>query len=177
MSIDEMLERYPKIEVERAVFDRDFTLHRAQTIAGLQESINRGINVDICRQTLDEIDHIIPPQAPFYPDVPKNLDPDVIWRIGVLRYAYRNGSPAPALAGLMPEEDMRNISAVLDAYRRGELKVDVDKVTVWFAGRMVLGPCVREGLWDKIRSERQAWSEAYGESQPWVEDVVPLRQR
>lgn len=27
MSIDEMLERYPKIEVERAILDRDFTLY------------------------------------------------------------------------------------------------------------------------------------------------------
>ncbi|KAJ9309011.1 hypothetical protein DTO217A2_1380 [Paecilomyces variotii] len=177
MSIDEMLERYPKSEVEKAIFDRDFSQHRAQTIAGLEESIHRGINADLCRQTLDQIDRIMPPHAPSYPDIPENLDPDVIWRIGVLRYTYRNGSPAPALPGIMPDEDTRNVSAVQEAYLRGELKADRDKVTVWFAGRKVLGPCTREGIWDKIRSERQTWNEQYGESQPWVEDVVPLRQR
>ncbi|GAD94204.1 hypothetical protein TERG_08337 [Paecilomyces variotii No. 5] len=151
MGIDEMLERYPKIEVERSIFDRDYSKHRAETVARLWESMHSGINASICRQTLNEMDNISPLQAPSYPDVPKNLDSDVVWRIGVLRYAYRNGSPAPVLPGLMPEEDMRNISAVLDAYIRGELRVDADKVTVWFAGKMVLGPCVREGIWDKIR--------------------------
>ena len=64
-----------------------------------------------------------------------------------------------------------DLDAVLSAYRRAELQVDPDNVTVWFAGQMVLGPRPREGLWDKIWEERRAWTTAYGDSQPWVEDV------
>lgn len=75
------------------------------------------------------------------------------------------------MPGLVPEDDIRNNNAVLSAYRRGELRVDFDKVTVWFAGQMVLGPRPREGLWDKIWKEQQEWTKVYGDSRPWVEDV------
>jgi hypothetical protein len=105
------------------------------------------------------------------PHEPQHLDAAVLWRIKLLKYEYRNGPPAPAMPGLVPEEDIRNIDAVLSAYRREELQVDPDNVTVWFAGQMVLGPRPREGLWDKIWEEQQAWTKVYGDSQPWVEDV------
>jgi len=81
------------------------------------------------------------------------------------------------MPGLVPEEDIRNVHAVLSAYREGKLQIDLDKVTVWFAGHMVLGPRPREGVWDKIREEQKAWTKEYGKSRPWVEDFVPRRAR
>ena len=105
------------------------------------------------------------------PDEPQHLDAAVLWIIKLLKYEYRNGPSVPAIPGLIPEEDIRNVNAVLSAYRRGELRGDLDKVTVWFAGQMVLGPRPREGVWEKIWEEQQASTKVYGDSRPWVEDV------
>jgi hypothetical protein len=81
------------------------------------------------------------------PDEPQHLDAAVLWRIKLLKYEDQNGPPAAAIPGLVPDEDIRNINAVLSAYRP------------------------RESLWDKIWEEQQAWTKVYGDSQPWVEDV------
>ncbi|OQD67410.1 hypothetical protein PENDEC_c037G07104 [Penicillium decumbens] len=161
MTVEEMLQRYPKSEVEKAIFDIKFSEHRAQTIKRLHESIARGVNVDLCHQLLKEIERDKPPGPP----------------IKALKYQYRNGPPPPVMPGLVPEEDIRNVHAVLSAYREGKLQIDLDKVTVWFAGHMVLGPRPREGVWDKIREEQKAWTKEYGKSRPWVEDFVPRRAR
>ncbi|KAF3394319.1 hypothetical protein F1880_005370 [Penicillium rolfsii] len=171
MTIGEMLQRYPRAEVERAIFDFNFSLHRAQTVKRYQDSIARGVNVDQCQQVLKEIEENMPPGPPVDPDEPQHLDAAVLWRIKLLKYEYRNGPLVPAIPGLIPGEDIRNVNAVLSAYRRGELQGDRDKVTVWFAGQMVLGPRPREGVWEKIREEQKEWTKVYGKSWPWVEDV------
>jgi len=41
--------------------------------------------------------------------------------------------------GVHPYEFV-NYNAVLNAYRRGDIKVVDDQATVWFAGRMTIGP-------------------------------------
>ncbi|KAN0086543.1 hypothetical protein V8E54_000231 [Elaphomyces granulatus] len=88
----------------------------------------------------------MPQGPPVDPDEPQHLDAAVLWRIKLLKYEDQNGPPAAAIPGLVPDEDIRNINAVLSAYRP------------------------RESLWDKIWEEQQAWTKVYGDSQPWVED-------
>lgn len=69
------------------------------------------------------------------------------------------------------DEERTNLEAVLDAYRRGTLKVD-SGVTIWFAGHMIRGPLNSfhpdlNVTFDEV-SELRA---KYGPGRIWIEDV------
>lgn len=56
-----------------------------------------------------------------------------------------------------------NLNAILDAYRHGDIKVIDDQVTVWFAGRLVIGAIDRHKLQKKDLIDKVAeWREKYG---------------
>lgn len=65
-----------------------------------------------------------------------------------------------------------NLHAILDGYRSGDLWVVEGEVTVWFAGKMTMGP-----LWsNELQMEEYInmvpkWQEEYGPSAVWVEKV------
>lgn len=61
------------------------------------------------------------------PDEPSNLEPDTLWRIVMLKYAFRDfpvatGDDEMDIESVHPEE-LKNVNAILDAYRSGKLKV------------------------------------------------------
>jgi hypothetical protein len=67
-----------------------------------------------------------------------------------------------------------NLNAVPDTYRHGDIKVKDDQVTVWFAGRLVIGAIDRHKQHEKDLVDKVAeWREKYGPGRVWVEEVYP----
>lgn len=105
----------------------------------------------------------------FDPDEPQHLHPDVLWRIQFLKYMYPDTSD-------LHESELASIHAVLDAYRTENLQVDLEKVTVWFGGNMVMGPMSREELDVEILNMPvDEWRERFGPGMVWIEEVCCLQ--
>src|SRR6267378_5659238 len=77
-------------------------------------------------------------------------------------------------------DDLADLNAIhpnefvnlLDAYRRGDIKVIDNQVAVWFAGRLVMGPIDRHNLKkDDLVDKVPEWREKYGHGRIWVEEV------
>lgn len=69
--------------------------------------------------------------------------------------------------------DKQNIEAILHAYRTKELgEAKKGEMTVWFAGRLVMGP-VREDdeHYNEIDRRVPGWNEQYGRGQARTESV------
>lgn len=86
----------------------------------------------------------------------------------MLKYIYRDGYEHP--------RQLVNLNAILDGYRSGDLRVVEGEVTVWFAGRMTMGP-LRS---DKLQMEEYInmvpkWQEEYGPGLVWVEKVCAYK--
>lgn len=72
----------------------------------------------------------------------------------------------------IPDEELANIHAILEAYRTGTLYVDTEKVTVWFGGNMVMGPISRRDLESEdVIVSVEEWRERLGPGMVWVEKV------
>ncbi|KAJ5458862.1 hypothetical protein N7530_010806 [Penicillium desertorum] len=150
-TIDEMLERYPR--------------RRAKVIGQFEQQIDQGVNVESCREGIQWALENVPPTRPFDPTEPQGLHPDVLWRIQFLKYMYRDGDD-------VDEEEWVNYHAVLNAYRSGRLGVDPEKVTVWFAGELKLGPFPRCHLNEMaISTQISEWRAELGHGRVWIEDV------
>ncbi|KAJ5698107.1 hypothetical protein N7462_000112 [Penicillium macrosclerotiorum] len=143
MTVDQMLERYGKGQVEQVLFILDFE----QTLVDYQDR--------------------------FDPDEDPSLSPDVLWRIMALKYQFKGGRNNLGLYGQdeIHESVKVNIDAVLAAYRNGGLEVSKDMISVWWAGNLVKGPMKRKD-WnrDSLPSDMPEWREKYGPGLPWVED-------
>ncbi|RMJ20810.1 hypothetical protein PHISP_08319 [Aspergillus sp. HF37] len=176
LTVDEMLERYPKEDVEHAIYSRDYVGDRKRLIEKYQHIIARGFNVEIATKALDELLEHTPSEPPIDPDEPADLDPDVLWRIKVLKYMYRNCPvvrPANILeldfASVDPETVV-NRDAILNAYRRGDLKVVSGQMSVWFAGNLVIGPVPEsEFSLDDLVANVPEWRKKYGPGRVWEE--------
>jgi hypothetical protein len=82
-----------------------------------------------------------------------------------LKYMYRDGDD-------VDEEEWVNYCAVLNAYRSGRLDVNPEKVTVWFARELKLGPFPRCGLKEMATSTQiSEWRAELGHGRIWIEDV------
>jgi hypothetical protein len=97
----------------------------------------------------------------------------------VLKYMYRD-SPTQSddwrdLNTVHPHE-LVNLNAILNAYRRKDIKVVDGQVTVWFAGKMVMGPlgCSKLEIGDLVENVSQ-WQKEYGPGRVWVEEVCRYR--
>ncbi|KAK2761256.1 hypothetical protein FQN54_001778 [Arachnomyces sp. PD_36] len=132
MTIDEMMAKYPKANVEMAMFTRNYVGLLKKMAREYEAHIARGNNVEAFKKLLQELDEEYTPAPPIDPNEPKDLDPDVLWRIRVLKYQLRPSTDT--------EEGRVNIDAVLNAYRQGKLKVDDEHTTIWYAGHMIMGP-------------------------------------
>jgi hypothetical protein len=93
----------------------------------------------------------------------------------MLKYMYRNrpikSDHLADLNAVHPNEFV-NLNAVLDVYRRGDIKVIDDQVTVWFAGRLVMRPTHRRELKDyDLVNKVPEWRAKYGPGRIWVEEV------
>ncbi|KAF3010407.1 hypothetical protein E8E15_002708 [Penicillium rubens] len=110
------------------------------------------------------IDEMLERYPRFDPAEPQDLRPDVLWKIQFLKYMYRDGDD-------VDEEEWVNYHAVLNAYRSGHLDVDPDKVTVWFAGELKLGPFPRCDLKEMaISTQISEWRAELGHGRVWIED-------
>lgn len=68
------------------------------------------------------------------PDEPSNLEPDTLWCIITLKYAFTDCPVATDddemdIESVHPEE-LKNVNAILDAYRSGKLMVVEGQTTV-----------------------------------------------
>ncbi|KAJ5593887.1 uncharacterized protein N7459_000095 [Penicillium hispanicum] len=165
LSLDEMFERYPRHEVEKAMYRIDYPSRRVEVIRQFEKQIDQGVNVESCREGIQWALKNMPLSRPVDPTESQDLHPDVLWRIQSLKYMYRDPFD-------IAEEELVNYHAVLDAYRNGRLHVDLEKVTVWFAGEMKLGPFPRSDLKKKATTAQVSAWRADGHGRVWIEDVI-----
>ncbi|RMJ24084.1 hypothetical protein PHISP_05042 [Aspergillus sp. HF37] len=163
LTVDKMLAIYPREHVEDAIYDRNYEAGRNRTLQRFKDLIAQGVNVESCTKGIQEVMQTTPPSPPVDPDEPNDLDPDVLWRIKMLKYAYREDCDHDP-------GQLVNLNAVLDAYHRRDLKVVDNEATVWFAGKLTMGPLPDAELKiadyvDKI----PAWREKYGAGRVWIE--------
>lgn len=114
---------------------------------------------------MKDVEDTTPPAQPYDPAEPSNLHRDVLWRIIALKYTYRDGCEHDTAQSI-------NLNALLDAYRTGHIKVVENETTVWFGGRLTMGPLPDSELKpadyiDKIPE----WTKMYGPGRVWVEQV------
>ncbi|KAL4784371.1 hypothetical protein BJX76DRAFT_221081 [Aspergillus varians] len=179
LTIDEMLQKYPEEEVERAIYNRAYVENK--TIGIYKDMIAKGSNVETASKALQDLLECTPSEPPIDSDEPADLDPDVLWRIRYLKYVSRD-RPVARLGSILdfdPEsidpESVVNRDAILNAYRRGDLKVVAGEMSVWFAGNLVLGPLQSSELRiDDIVDKTPEWRKQYGPDRVWEEDVLPL---
>ncbi|KAK2810327.1 hypothetical protein FQN50_003058 [Emmonsiellopsis sp. PD_5] len=167
MTIDEMRAKFPKANVDMAMFDRHYIETRKAMVAEYEEAIAEGTSVEYFEKSLQEL----PPAPPIDPSEPKDLDPDVLWRIRVLKYQLRPTAE---------DHQMRvNIDAVLDAYRTGKLKkVNDELTTLWYAGHMVMGPLPTDDpIFEDLSTVYPKLVEKYGPGDMWTEDTRVHIQR
>lgn len=82
----------------------------------------------------------------------------------VIKYTYRDVED-------IDDGELKNRDAVLRAYRQRELKVD-DKITVWFAGHLTMGPLSRNNFdFQHVIDNIPKWTEQFGPGRIWIEDV------
>lgn len=91
---------------------------------------------------------------------PKGLDEAVYRRIEVLKYLRDGGH----------EEDVKNIDAILEAYRTGKLKVVLGEASYWRNGVMKrdLGPSIPSS---ELVEVQKGWIEEDGAGRNWIEEV------
>ena len=65
------------------------------------------------------------------PTWPKDLEADVYWRLRILKYCIYND------CDLLEKV---NIDAIIKAYIEGSLKVDDETATIWYGGKLLVGP-------------------------------------
>ncbi|RFU35482.1 hypothetical protein B7463_g870, partial [Scytalidium lignicola] len=158
MTIEEMYQTYPRREVEAAMFQRNYKIERQKWIENYQKQINDGINA---RQSMEDYINIDPTE-------PQDLDEDVKWRMRIIKAANPQD---------IPEAEMVNRNAVLEAYRQKKLKVD-GQITIWFAGKMMMGPLPRlrqHDLLTLVNNLRVKWNREYGLGRVWVEEYKKYR--
>ena len=98
------------------------------------------------------------------PTEPSDLNPDVAWRVRVLKHFHQ-----PDCDNLY---ELENLNSVLEAYRCGKLRVENGQVTVFFAGRVVMGPLSNRDLDLKYVVDKvPEWQTAYGPGRIWLEEV------
>ncbi|OJJ41992.1 hypothetical protein ASPZODRAFT_78107 [Penicilliopsis zonata CBS 506.65] len=178
LTVDQMLQRYSKKNVERAIFHRDYVSERTRLIEEYNIMITTGHNVEVATRARDTFIEDTPSQPPIDPDEPADLDPDVLWRIKILKYMYRD-SPVIRPDSILDIDAMSvdpdtivNRDAILNAYRHGNLKVVFGEVSVWFAGNLVVGPVQNSKLdQDHIIDKVPEWKEKYGPGRVWQERV------
>ncbi|KAL1983598.1 hypothetical protein VTN96DRAFT_10177 [Rasamsonia emersonii] len=84
----------------------------------------------------------------------------------VIKYTYRDVED-------IDDGELKNRDAVLRAYRQRELKVD-DKITVWFAGHLTMGPLSRNNFdFQHVIDNIPKWTEQFGPGRIWIEDPSP----
>ncbi|KAK2803561.1 hypothetical protein FQN51_003323 [Onygenales sp. PD_10] len=167
MTIDEMMAKFPKANVNMAMFDRHYIETKKALVAEYEECIAEGCSVEYFQKSIQEL----PPAPPIDPSEPKDLDPDVLWRIRVLKYQLRPSAE---------DDQMRvNIDAILDAYRKGKLnKVNDELTTVWYAGHMIMGPLPTDDpMLEKLGTLVPELEEKYGPGDLWTEDTRVYIQR
>ncbi|QKX56126.1 uncharacterized protein TRUGW13939_03226 [Talaromyces rugulosus] len=177
LTVDEMLEMYPKQHVEWAIHSPDYVGARNRRVKKYDDMIARGSNVELAARARDEFLARTPSEPPIDPGEPADLDPEVLRRIRVLKYMYRGCRvvrPATILdldpSTIFPETAV-NRDAVLSAYRRGDLNVVPGQATVWFAGNLVAGPLPSSGFTeDYLAKNIPGWREKYGHGHVWTEN-------
>lgn len=92
---------------------------------------------------------------------PKDLDEAVYRRIEVLKYLRDGGH----------EEDVKNIDAILEAYRGGNLKVVLGQASYWRNGAMKrdLGCNIPTSELVEVQKE---WIAEDGAGRNWIEEVI-----
>ncbi|KAH8820181.1 hypothetical protein F5884DRAFT_826601 [Xylogone sp. PMI_703] len=170
MTSEEMLHVYPESQVKAAMFARNYKMwglprsglviwltfllarRRQQQIENYQKHIEEGVNVEILRRSMEEVDLT----------EPQDLDEDVKWRMRIIKAADPK---------LVSEDERVNREAVLQAYRQKKLKVD-GQITLWFAGKIMMGPFPntrKPSLSYSIHNMTEKWSREYGAGNIWVE--------
>lgn len=97
------------------------------------------------------------------PAEPRDLSPDVLWRIRLLKHR---------LCPQVDERLRRNFDAILTAYREKKLDIDDQTSTIWYAGKMVKGPMSNKELKQRrLGPERPRLKELYGPGDLWAENV------
>ncbi|DAA73628.1 TPA_exp: Uncharacterized protein A8136_4657 [Trichophyton benhamiae CBS 112371] len=171
MTIDDMKACYSQADVEDAMFTRNYVEYRNKEIKKLQDDIetakssNDVAGVEHFEKCLRDYKAETPSLPPIDPTERGDLDADVLWRIRVLKYQIY-----PDSSNFLRE----NINAILNAYRQGQLKLDYDQVTVWFAGRLVYGPVPRKNfdLGAMVMEKGRGFYEKYGPGTLWAEPVA-----
>ncbi|RFU34738.1 hypothetical protein B7463_g1624, partial [Scytalidium lignicola] len=171
MTLEEMTKRFSKREVEAARLHRNYKGARERIIRKFKDSIAEGINVETCKEGLEDILKNTPAAPPIDPEEPADLDEDVKWRMRVIKWTYeeRNGDDDD------DEEpnkmELVNRDAVLDAYRKKKLTVEDGKMTVWYAGHMVMGPMLKKDFNIQMKIDnRPKWEAQYGPGRIWTEE-------
>jgi hypothetical protein len=88
----------------------------------------------------------------------------VYWRLRILKYCINNDCD--------PLEKV-NIDAIIKAYIEGSPKVDDETATIWYGGKLLVGP-IRANLDEALEiawSQVTKWKELYGPSRIWVEEI------
>jgi len=116
LTITKMMEKYPKDVVECAMFRKNYKEGRDNTIRKFKELIERGINTETCKRGLENILQKTPAAPPVDPTEPRYLNPDVAWRVRVLKHFHQ-----PDCDNLY---ELENLNSVLEAYRCGKLSSD-----------------------------------------------------
>ncbi|PGH13337.1 hypothetical protein AJ79_03754 [Helicocarpus griseus UAMH5409] len=171
MTIDEMMAKYPADKVQLAMFTRDYAGLKKQRASHYKEQIAKGVNVDTCRKGLRRLAEEYTPAPPTNPDEPTDLDPDVQWRMRVLKYRIR----PKCLDGA----DMCvNVDAVLDAYRQGKLRISDELSTSWYTGHMFMGPMPNRDAEDcMVGLLHPQLEEMFGPGDFWAENTVVYSQK
>ncbi|KAH8803016.1 hypothetical protein F5884DRAFT_494263 [Xylogone sp. PMI_703] len=174
MTLEEMQTKYKRLVVEDARLNRNYVKNLQETIEKHQRLIDEGApNSDLCKEYIEHIRRTRPPAPPIDPDEPQGLDNDVKWRMRVLKwfleYLKDDGEWENHIA---PKGEDVDIEAVLEAYRKGTLKVNDDEFTVWYAGQLVMGPLPREAL-DKeaVYQNKARWEAEFGPGRVWIEVI------
>ncbi|KAE8344729.1 hypothetical protein BDV24DRAFT_126320 [Aspergillus arachidicola] len=184
LTVEEMLKKYPKGNVEKAIYRLDYVSQRNRMIKSYEDMIDSGHNVELATKALDMYLESTPSEPPIDPDEPADLDPDVLWRIKCLKYIY-HGRPVVRPESILDldfesvdPDCMVNLNAILNAYRSGNLRVVAGEASVWFAGHLVIGPLPNNKLSNyEIIHKVSEWREKYGPGRAWEENPTARRRQ
>ncbi|KAH8813167.1 hypothetical protein F5884DRAFT_327052 [Xylogone sp. PMI_703] len=115
-----------------------------------------------------------PAELPIGPGELQDQDNDVLQRIHCLECTHiARADDGCSDKWEFDERDLVNRAAVLNAYRQHRLKVEAGKVTLWFAGHMVMGPLLQRELSHRyIIDNTPKWIDQYGPGRLWFEGII-----
>ncbi|KAK2760276.1 hypothetical protein FQN54_002344 [Arachnomyces sp. PD_36] len=139
----------------------NYAEERENTIKMLQGLIRDGFNVGYAKEKLEWLLDNTPCGPILDPAEPKGLDKAVYCRIEILKY-LRDGAH---------KEDVKNIDAVLGAYRTGNLKVVPGQASYWRNGTLKrdLGPYIPDS---ELVAFQEKWISDDNTGRNWIEEVT-----